>query len=127
MDPDQQPALFHCAAGRDRTGVIAVLLLDALGVTREAMMADYALTAHGIAPIIDRLAGSEPYRAQLAGTTAADHQPRVAVMSAFLEWLEENWGGARPWMREHGVTTAELRSFEHALLEPARAPKERDC
>ncbi|EWT07780.1 protein tyrosine phosphatase [Intrasporangium chromatireducens Q5-1] len=126
MDPARQPALFHCAAGKDRTGVVAALLLDALGVTRDAIVADYALTARGIAPIIDRLADAEPYRAQLAGTTADDHQPRVEVMSAFLGWLEGSWGGARRWLRVHGVTSAELLAYESALLEPDRALRERD-
>lgn len=39
------PLLFHCAAGKDRTGVVAGLLLDVLGVPRDAILADYARTA----------------------------------------------------------------------------------
>ena len=43
-DPDGPPALFHCAAGKDRTGVLAALVLDAVGVERDAIVADFALT-----------------------------------------------------------------------------------
>ena len=39
------PALFHCSAGKDRTGVLAALLLDLAGVEHDAIVADYALTS----------------------------------------------------------------------------------
>jgi protein-tyrosine phosphatase len=47
--PDVLPAVFHCAAGKDRTGVLAMLLLGSLGVPHEYIVADYALTADGMA------------------------------------------------------------------------------
>ena len=124
MAPARQPALFHCAAGKDRTGVIAALLLETLGVTRAEVLADYALTVHGIAPIIERLMDAGPYQAQLAGTTTTDHHPRVEVMSAFLTWLDENWGGATGWLLKHGVTAAELGAYENCLLEPVPTDEE---
>jgi protein-tyrosine phosphatase len=45
VEPDGLPAVFHCAAGKDRTGLTAALLLTALGVEREAVLDDYELTA----------------------------------------------------------------------------------
>src|ERR1700750_1782253 len=51
--PDGLPALFHCAAGQERTGVVAALVLDAVGVEREAVIADFALTNERL----DRVAG----------------------------------------------------------------------
>src|SRR4051794_1125211 len=44
IDPGRHPLLIHCAAGKDRTGVLAALLLDLAGVKREAIVADYVLT-----------------------------------------------------------------------------------
>ena len=41
---DQLPLLFHCAAGKDRTGFAAAIILEALGVSRETILEDYALT-----------------------------------------------------------------------------------
>jgi protein-tyrosine phosphatase len=38
------PLLFHCAAGKDRTGIAAALMLSALDVPRELILEDYALT-----------------------------------------------------------------------------------
>jgi len=42
--PERRPLLFHCTAGKDRTGFAAALILLALGATREAILADYAAT-----------------------------------------------------------------------------------
>ena len=44
LDSDDAPLVFHCTAGKDRTGVAAALLLLALGVSREDVMADFLLT-----------------------------------------------------------------------------------
>ena len=44
-DPDSYPLVFHCAAGKDRTGVLAALVLDILGVHPDVIIEDYMLTA----------------------------------------------------------------------------------
>ena len=48
-DPAQVPAVFHCAAGKDRTGVLAAIVLSLLGVDEETIVGDYALTAAAMA------------------------------------------------------------------------------
>ena len=45
--PGALPAVFHCAAGKDRTGLLAVLVLGPLGVPHDDIVADYALDAPG--------------------------------------------------------------------------------
>jgi protein-tyrosine phosphatase len=44
LQPDGLPGLFHCTAGKDRTGVTAMLLLGVLGVPDDLIVADYTLT-----------------------------------------------------------------------------------
>jgi protein-tyrosine phosphatase len=46
--PEALPAVFHCAAGKDRTGVLAMLVLSVLGVADDDIAADYALTAEAM-------------------------------------------------------------------------------
>lgn len=46
--PGALPAVFHCAAGKDRTGIVAALVLAALGVPRGFIVADYALSTEAI-------------------------------------------------------------------------------
>lgn len=48
-DPDSAPLLFHCAAGKDRTGVAAAFLLSALGADRKAVMRDYMVSRERLA------------------------------------------------------------------------------
>lgn len=117
IDPDHGPALFHCAAGKDRTGVIAAVILDMLGVTRDAIVEDYMLTERGIRPILERVSKAEPYRAQLEGTSIEGHLPRRELMREFLAWLQAA-GGARTWLSEHGVPQEELARAEATLLAP---------
>ena len=80
------PAVFHCAAGKDRTGVLAAVVLDAVGVSSAAVIADYALTAQRIRQITARLLRLETYREMMArsagvkGAATADE----ASMAGFL-------------------------------------------
>ncbi|MFJ5230430.1 tyrosine-protein phosphatase [Kitasatospora sp. NPDC088391] len=54
-EADGAPVLFHCTAGKDRTGWTAALLLTALGVDRESVLADYLLTNERSGALIDRV------------------------------------------------------------------------
>jgi protein-tyrosine phosphatase len=56
-DPEARPVLFHCTAGKDRTGWMAAVLLTALGVHHETVVADYLLTNERQAPLIDMFKG----------------------------------------------------------------------
>jgi hypothetical protein len=117
MDPSSHPALFHCAAGKDRTGVLSALLLDVLGVQRQAIADDYALTTEALPRVLERLGALEPYRAMLAGTTAADHEPRAEDLIGFLQLLDERHGGAEEWLLGHGLAAGVIERFRSAVLQ----------
>jgi protein tyrosine/serine phosphatase len=106
------PALAHCAAGKDRTGVLVALVLDAVGVERDAVVADYALSAVNIEALFRRW----------TTRTGADmpddltpHTPRAAVMEQVLAHLDEEYGGAAGWLQANGLTDDELAALR-ALL-----------
>ena len=52
--PDQLPALFHCTAGKDRTGWAAAALLTLLGVPRETVMADFLRSNDHVIPLYQK-------------------------------------------------------------------------
>src|SRR6185503_11448128 len=56
-------SLVHCAAGKDRTGVVVALALEVAGVTREAIVADYAQTGERLEAVLGRLRASTTYAA----------------------------------------------------------------
>jgi protein-tyrosine phosphatase len=67
--------LVHCAAGKDRTGVVVALALDAAGVDRDTIVGDYLATRERIDAIIARLVSSSTYRAELEGHDAQKYAP----------------------------------------------------
>lgn len=110
------PVLFHCAAGKDRTGVLAALLLSVLGVAEEAIVADYVLTELALAAMLERLRSSQPYAAMLAASSNEEQRPRPETMRTFLDWLA-GLGGAEGWMLVNGVPGQEIEDFRRSLLD----------
>ena len=117
ISPVAFPVLFHCAAGKDRTGVVAAFVLDMAGVPDDVILADYQLTIHGLQPIMERLADVDAYDVQLAGTTYLDHLPDPAKMRAFLDWLHTEWHGARSWLTAQGLTDQDIDTFLDVFVE----------
>ncbi len=110
--------LVHCAAGKDRTGVVVALALDAAGFSREEIVADYLATAERIEAILDRLLASSTYRAELEGHDPRAHAPEPGAIERVFELVEERWGGSVPWLAAHGLTEADLELLG-ARLRPA--------
>ncbi len=71
----ERAVLVHCAAGKDRTGLVVALALDAAGIDRETILADYLATGERIDAILARLVSSPTYRAELEGHEARRHAP----------------------------------------------------
>jgi protein tyrosine/serine phosphatase len=107
--------IVHCAAGKDRTGVVVALALRAVGVEPEAVVADYALTAERIHLILARLGMSETYAGDLEGR-AQRLGPRAQNMEAFLVALDDDFGGVPGWLRTHGWTDEDQAALQAALV-----------
>lgn len=116
MRPEGHAVLFHCAAGKDRTGVVAALLLSVLGVPRDDIVADHLLSASSVRRVLGRLVEMDLYAAMLAGSSVEDQTPRAEHVEALLDWLEDR-GGARAWLLGAGVPAAELTGFRATMLE----------
>lgn len=111
--------LVHCAAGKDRTGVVVALALDAAGVAREAIVSDYLATRERIDAIIARLVSSPTYRAELEGHDPQQHAPVPGTMERLLELVDESFGGSVAWLSSHGLGAHELELLRRRLA-PAR-------
>jgi hypothetical protein len=107
--------LVHCAAGKDRTGVVVALALDAAGVDREAIVSDYLASAERIFPIMARLVGSETYRSELEGRDPRAHAPLPGTMERVLELVDDAFGGSTQWLSSHGLTDADLRRLRSRI------------
>lgn len=100
--------LVHCAAGKDRTGVVVALALDAAGIDRREIVADYLASRDRIEAILVRLRSSPTYRAELEGQDPASLAPTAGTMERFLQLVDEGFGGSLRWLSAHGLTAADL-------------------
>jgi protein tyrosine/serine phosphatase len=115
VPPDGGAVLVHCAAGKDRTGVVVALALEAAGVARDEIVADYLATGERIKEIVDRLAASPTYAAEVRPHDLASHTPKPGTMERVLELVDERHGGAAGWLLQHGLTEDELAALRARL------------
>ena len=98
------PTVFHCTAGKDRTGVAAALLLHALGASRDEVMRDYLLTNERLKPPTFVWKGLEPHVARVLWGV----QP--AFLQAAFDAVDADWGGLDAYLdRALGVGMAARR------------------
>jgi protein-tyrosine phosphatase len=116
--------LVHCAAGKDRTGLIAALLLGLAGVAPETIAADYALTAECLRPREQAWLENGPGDRAEREEQLRRFAPTAAVMEAVLEHLTVRYGGVAAYLLEAGVAPEDLDRLRARLL-TAAAPDSR--
>ncbi len=114
------PLLFHCAAGKDRTGVAAALLLDVLGVPRETVVQDYLLTEHffehNIAIVMTDFDSHALNGVEQAIWAPMMHAERDYIETMFAT-IEAKHGSVKGFLHEAiGLSDAELDAVRGALL-----------
>jgi protein-tyrosine phosphatase len=111
------PALVHCAAGKDRTGVLVALLLRCAGVTREAVIADYVCTAGAMVDVRHRMLADDKEIQQLFDEfPEAVGAPADAIASVLA--CTEAGAGFGAWLTGHGVTEGLSRLWTERLCTP---------
>ena len=114
---DVLPAVFHCAAGKDRTGVLAAFILSILGVPDEIISADYGKTVDGMKRLIEWAKVKQPdladaYANMPARFAASD--PRA--MTIVLDGLNTKHGSVQNYLREIGVDEDTFTTLRADLL-----------
>ncbi len=117
-DPDRYPLLFFCIAGKDRTGMVAALLLSALGVDEEQVLDDYELSGDHVVALVEHLRshdrlGNNPMINQPIEVLRA---PRGAMSDALGRMRAEH-GSELGYLAWCGVTTEVLAAVRANLLE----------
>src|SRR3954463_8038864 len=108
-------SVVHCAAGKDRTGVVCALALAVAGVPHDEIVADYAMTAQVIEGVVARLAASPTYAEDMERRDVATHTPRAETMDRVLTILDERHGGALGWLDAHGFGAADQAALRARL------------
>lgn len=108
-------ALVHCAAGKDRTGVVIAFALTVAGVLREEIVRDYAATGERIAAILDRLRATTTYAGNIDRVPMDQQIPRTETMAEFLEQIDTRYGGVHRWLDQNGFTADEVQALRCKL------------
>lgn len=113
-DAPEGVVVFHCTAGKDRTGIVAALILALAAVSDGDIIADYALTSQAV-PLLERLRSRS-----LAAGAPAEQIERVlasdaATMSATLDYLRNAHGGAAVYLARNGFSPAAADRLIHRL------------
>ncbi|WP_186843773.1 tyrosine-protein phosphatase [Acetobacterium tundrae] len=113
--------LFHCSAGKDRTGLAAVLLLSALGVDRETIMEDFALTNDFYADNIDYMVSETKKRtddAKIIEGVYAVVGANSSYMEKMFDAINEKYGSMDNFLKEAiGLTDKDVTKLRDMYLE----------
>jgi protein-tyrosine phosphatase len=114
-------SLFHCAAGKDRTGIFAAVLLTVLGAEEPSIVADYARTAAVIEAIMARFAGHQTQAAaeDWKQLPAALMGASPATMASMLETTRTAHGSVAALLATGGCDEALAGRLRDRLVEPA--------
>ncbi|MCW2600256.1 MAG: protein tyrosine phosphatase [Frankiales bacterium] len=115
-DPRRGAVVVHCAAGKDRTGVVVALALSLVGVRRDAVVADYALTDERIEAIRNRLLSSPLYAEELQRRTLESMRPHAGNMERFLDRVDRDYGGIHGLAMAIGVDEETVGRLGRRLL-----------
>lgn len=115
---DGHPALFHCAAGKDRTGVVAAMLLGLVGVPHEEIATDYHATAGAMGAFVDWLTVTYPEAMDSMTSQPPEYleAPREA-MTSFLEHVDDRYGSMEGFVAALGVGSSTVERLRSALLD----------
>ncbi|MCY3601698.1 MAG: tyrosine-protein phosphatase [Chloroflexi bacterium] len=110
------PVLFHCAAGKDRTGVAAALLLDLAGVPDEHIIADYALSTSELEPFVEeRMERFEEYGISIETGRLMMAAP-PGEMELTLDFIRGRWGSAAGYMGTLGLNPSTIEAVRSRMF-----------
>ncbi|KAF8204637.1 protein-tyrosine phosphatase-like protein [Pholiota molesta] len=119
-DRPNEGCVFHCTAGKDRTGIMAAIILKLAGVDDEQISHDYALTRIGREPAREKIMArlsKEPLFASNNEAALNMFTCRHETMQAFLKHFDEKYGGAEEYLRRYvGFSEDEISQIKKNIL-----------
>ncbi|BCH21210.1 tyrosine-protein phosphatase [Mesorhizobium sp. L-8-3] len=115
---DDGVVLFHCSAGKDRTGIIAALLLSLAGVDDDTIVEDYVLTAAVAAPLLERLRAEAIGRGGSAELVDSFLTSEPETMRGLLTHIAQAHGGTAAYLSAIGLDPSILATLKRRLTSP---------
>lgn len=117
--PDALPAVFHCTAGKDRTGVLSAIVLSLLGVDDSTVVADYALSGEAMLRLRAKLILKYPEGRETIENIDEVFSATPTRMEGLLDHLREQYGSIEEYLAELGAPAGLVADLREALLEGA--------
>jgi len=117
--PDALPAVFHCTAGKDRTGVLSAIVLSLLGVDEPTVVADYALSGEAMARLRAKLILKYPEGRDSIENLDEVFSADPAQMESLLDHLKERYGSVDAYVAGLGTAPGVVEGLRAGLLEPS--------
>ena len=115
-DPKNLPLLFHCGAGKDRSGVLATFVLSVLGVVDDDIIADYILSAPYMADMVAGMMKDPGTPEEEKNLPAYTWEATAESMALFLSGLKQEFGSARGYLEINGADRSLFERLAKALL-----------
>ena len=117
-DPQSYPLVFHCAAGKDRTGIVSLVILGLLGASYEDIIADYMRTAAAMERMIAVLTKDSPERAR----KIEPHLPAITAtrpgnISGLMRLIDDRYGSIEGFTRHIGADGSVSRLRNNLLAQ----------
>jgi protein-tyrosine phosphatase len=114
--PDNLPAVFHCTAGKDRTGMVAALVLSLVGVPDEVIVHDYTLTDDRMVFVMERIRSSGDFPEPVTPLLERVGRAEASSMETFLAAVHGTHGDAAGWARDAGLCDEAIASLHSVLV-----------
>ncbi len=118
--PGEKAALFHCSEGKDRTGIVAALIEDLVGVPRDLMLEDYMLSNEAFEKRNKKYYYGTRLimRKQKADDFRNTYQANEFMLKDMLAYLEKTYGSTEGFFREAlGFSDGDIRTFKQKILQ----------
>ncbi len=116
-EPANHPVLFHCMVGKDRTGILAAVVLELLGVSDEDIARDYAMTEISMPGFLERLASYPEGARMIESYPAWMWRCRPESIKLFLEMVRDEYGSMEDCLKQSGADEGLFQRLRDALLE----------
>jgi protein-tyrosine phosphatase len=116
-EPANQPVLFHCTVGKDRTGILAASVLGVLGIPEPDIIADYNLTTPFMAGFKERMKETDQGARMVEDLPAYFWEASPESMSLVLSEIRREFGSLRSYLENHGAGAGLFEMLENSLLD----------
>ncbi len=115
-EAENHPLVFNCVIGKDRTGILAAILLSALGVADDDIIEDYTLSGPYMVELINRKGRYPEIDAAVKALPGFFWEATRESMTMFLTMLKQEFGSIESYINEHGADPSLISRLENALL-----------